>query len=54
MLKRLKPEGWKNRARHPEYDEYTPYIMARHVLLHDNLHMYRMEELWMARDLSVK
>jgi len=51
MLKKLKPADWRNKARHPEYDEYTPYIMARHVLLHDNVHMYRIEELWLTKKL---
>ena len=41
---------WKKRAIHPEYEEYSLYILARHVLMHDHWHMYRMEELWLTRD----
>ena len=54
MLKRLKPKDWRKQARHPEYILYTPYIMARHLLLHDNTHMYRIEELWLTRELKKK
>jgi len=41
---------WKKQATHPEYEEYSLYILTRHVLMHDHWHMYRMEELWLARD----
>lgn len=40
---------WGRRARHPEYALYTPYIMLRHIMMHDYLHMYRIEELWLTR-----
>jgi hypothetical protein len=41
---------WKKTATHPEYEEYSLYILTRHVLMHDYWHMYRMEELWLTRD----
>ncbi len=41
---------WKKTARHPEYTHYSLYILARHILMHDHWHMYRMEELWLTRD----
>jgi len=41
---------WKKRAIHPEYEEYSLYILTRHILMHDHWHMYRMEELWLTRD----
>lgn len=41
---------WKKPATHPEYEEYSLYILTRHVLMHDHWHMYRMEELWLTRD----
>ncbi len=41
---------WKKTATHPEYEAYSLYILSRHVLMHDYWHMYRMEELWLARD----
>lgn len=46
----LSPEILRRKARHPEYDEYTPYILLRHVLMHDHLHMYRIEELALTTD----
>ena len=41
---------WQRTATHPEYEHYSLYILARHVLMHDYWHMYRMEELWLTRD----
>src|SRR6185369_2556517 len=41
---------WEKTATHPEYEEYSLYILTRHVLMHDHWHMYRMEELWLTRD----
>jgi hypothetical protein len=40
---------WDKPAIHPEYDQYTPLIMIRHIMMHDYLHMYRIEELWLTR-----
>ncbi len=37
-------------GRHPEYTQYTPRILLRHILMHDHLHMYRIEELWLTAD----
>ena len=54
MLRQLKRKDWQKKAKHPEFDEYTPYIMARHLLLHDNVHMYRIEELWLTKNLGKK
>lgn len=53
-LKQLKPKDWRKQARHPQFTSYTPYIMLRHLLLHDNTHMYRIEELWLTRELKKK
>jgi uncharacterized damage-inducible protein DinB len=41
---------WQKTATHPEYEHYSLVILARHVLMHDYWHMYRMEELWLTRD----
>ncbi|MBI5636692.1 MAG: DinB family protein [Nitrospinae bacterium] len=54
MLRQLAKKEWHKKAKHPEYDNYTPYIMARHLLLHDNVHMYRIEELWLTKELKKK
>jgi len=49
-LKSLPAEVETRRAKHPEYLEYTPRIMMRHVMMHDFLHCYRIEQLWLTRD----
>jgi hypothetical protein len=41
---------WEKSAVHPEYEQYGFTILVRHILLHDSFHLYRMEELWLARD----
>ncbi len=41
---------WQKTGRHPEYAQYSLYILVRHILMHDHWHMYRMEELWLTRD----
>jgi hypothetical protein len=41
---------WEKCAIHPEYDQYGLLILARHILMHDHWHMYRMEELWLTKD----
>jgi hypothetical protein len=47
-LQAMTLEQLNKKAEHPEYRNYTPRIMARHLLLHDHLHMYRIEEIWLA------
>jgi uncharacterized damage-inducible protein DinB len=44
------PKSWNTEITHPEYTYYTPYILLRHILMHDHLHMYRIEELWLTTD----
>ena len=50
LLETCDDELWRKQARHPEYMQYSLYILARHILMHDYWHMYRMEELWLTRD----
>ena len=50
LLESADENCWKKKATHPEYEEYSLYILTRHVLMHDHWHMYRMEELWLTRD----
>ncbi|MEO6094398.1 MAG: DinB family protein [Fibrobacteria bacterium] len=45
---------WEGRAEHPEYADYSPAILARHIMMHDHLHMYRIEELWLTRDAYLR
>lgn len=46
----LQDHDWTKKAKHPEYISYTPYILLRHILMHDHLHMYRIEELLLTTD----
>jgi len=50
LLEDYTEKDWKNKATHREYKIFTPHIFMRHVMLHDQLHMYRIEELWLTRD----
>jgi predicted alpha/beta superfamily hydrolase len=43
-LRDLPPEAWERPGRHPEYALYTVFGMARHIVLHDLLHGYRIED----------
>ena len=49
-LARLSAEDWQRTAVHPEYSDYSIFIMFRHLALHDSLHAYRIEELLLKRD----
>ena len=50
LLEKADEADWQKTAGHPEYELYSLYILVRHILMHDHWHMYRMEELWLARD----
>jgi len=50
LLNGANAEEWKRLALHPEYEQYGLIILARHILMHDHWHMYRVEELWLTRD----
>ena len=50
LLESVDESVWSRMATHPEYDQYSFYILARHTLMHDHWHMYRMEELWLTKD----
>jgi uncharacterized damage-inducible protein DinB len=50
QLKSLSSDIWQRTAIHPEYERYSLPILARHILMHDYWHMYRMEELWLTKD----
>lgn len=41
---------WEKEGKHSEYTIFTPRIMLRHRLMHDHLHMYRIEELWLTKE----
>ena len=44
-LSELSSDEWKRSADHAEYNDYSVFIMFRHLALHDYLHGYRIEEL---------
>ncbi len=41
---------WAKAAEHPEYDSYGFEILVRHILVHDGLHLSRIEDLWLMKD----
>jgi hypothetical protein len=50
---RLLSEGdWQKRAEHGEYNQYSVFIMFRHLALHDFLHAYRIEEILLRKEWS--
>lgn len=50
LLKSTDDRIWQRSATHPEFDQYSFYILSRHTLMHDYWHMYRIEELWLTKD----
>ena len=51
-LKQLSPEEWRKTAVHEAFDHYSVFIMFRHLLNHEMLHAYRIEELLLKKDWS--
>jgi hypothetical protein len=49
-LKELSVEDWQRTADHEEYSHYSVFIMFRHLLMHEMLHAYRIEELMLKKD----
>jgi hypothetical protein len=49
-LKELSPDEWQKTAAHEAFDHYSVFIMFRHVLNHEMLHAYRIEELLLKKD----
>lgn len=43
-LRTLQPSDWQRTAEHEEYSHYSLFILFRHVVMHDMLHAYRIEE----------
>jgi len=43
-LRKLQPSVWQRTAEHEEYSHYSLFILFRHVVMHDMLHAYRIEE----------
>jgi enterochelin esterase-like enzyme len=49
-LRELPEEGWKRGAKHPDYESYNVFVLARHMVVHDMLHGYRIEEALQRRE----
>jgi hypothetical protein len=49
-LKELSAEEWQRAAEHEAFSHYSVYIMFRHLLTHEMLHAYRIEELMLKKD----
>jgi len=49
-LKKLSPEEWQKTAEHEAFDHCSVWIMFRHLLNHEMLHAYRIEELLLKND----
>jgi hypothetical protein len=49
-LKQLSPDEWQKTAEHEAFDHYSVWIMFRHLLNHEMLHAYRIEELLLQKD----
>jgi len=49
-LKKLSPDEWQKTAVHEAFGHYSVFIMFRHVLNHEMLHAYRVEELLLKKD----
>ena len=49
-LKELSPVEWQKTAVHEAFDHYSVFIMFRHLLNHEMLHAYRIEELLLKND----
>ena len=49
-LKQLSVADWQRTAEHEAYRHYSVWIMFRHLLNHEMLHAYRIEELLLKKD----
>jgi len=45
LAKAFDQNDWNKLAIHPEYKTYSPYIMLRHLLMHDHSHLYKIEDM---------
>ena len=43
-LRSLPASAWDRPARHTSHARYSLFLMCRHIVLHDSLHGYRIEE----------
>ena len=51
-LASLSSGEWHRPVQHPEYREYSIFIMTRMVAMHDLFHGYRIHDLLLSKDWS--
>lgn len=51
-IRSLPDHVWARSGEHGSFDPYTPEILVRHIMLHDYLHMYRIETAWLVKKKS--
>ena len=49
-LKELSADDWQRTAEHEAFSHYSVHIMFRHMLVHEMLHAYRIDELMLKKD----
>jgi hypothetical protein len=49
-LKKLSPDEWQKTAVYEAFDHYSVWIMFRHLLNHEMLHAYTIEEMLLKKD----
>jgi uncharacterized damage-inducible protein DinB len=49
-LKELSADDWQRTAEHDAFSHYSVHIMFRHMLMHEMLHAYRIDELMLKKD----
>ena len=49
-LRELSAEDWQRTAEHEAFSHYSVHIMFRHLLMHEMLHAYRIDELMLKKD----
>ena len=49
-LRELSAEDWQRTAEHEAFSHYSVHIMFRHMLVHEMLHAYRIDELMLKKD----
>jgi hypothetical protein len=54
LIKSANGKVWKKDGIHSEYKKYNFEILIRHIYLHDSFHMWRMEELWIEKEVLIK
>ncbi len=50
LLKNCRKSDLRREAVHGEYRVYSLPIIARHLVIHDDWHLYRMEEIWLTKE----